>query len=1587
MKKNIITLDKVDMKKGADYPSLGKKAAPFFIFMKLREWKNMKKTIRKLIVVFLSICMIINILTPYGILASDTTEQQAMELDDYIQTVTMEYQSGEDWIKITDETKEIPADARLKITVTYKDVKAKELLEHNKTLKYHLPELFQKGTVAYNSIKDANGNEIGKIQVEEETQDVLMNFDESFLEEEEEENKKVDGSFSVYVTADREQIKQNPTQTVKFGDVTIKLNFEENSNARLGTLKLTKTEPTFSEEDGKGYLTYRLVAESGEDPMPDVVVKDQFTNNQDYIDSYLGIDTTKKDTQHMENADNIPYEATGFQSKVYLQDDSKPGTMVWEIGDMSAHEVRTLTYKVRVKDSYIGNISKGTITNTAKAYSKSYEHQSASSDFTSKAGMQVQKTAGAYTKDPSGNGGTILYTVYVKANDDNTYTLNNVKLYDNFNSGTASNMLQYINYEADSVTIYDGNKADEDKKLDIPASPSQGKSNPNIVNDKNKTCKMDLYLGNLKPGAERTITYKVRVSGDIFAAGNNEIKLKNTAALFSDDTVSDGNKKFNSATQEKSLGKKVWDRKLQSEQTTTQEQITVPEQDKIYDSNMQISPVALKNFTVPKGSFKYQIVVNETGDFDVSSAVFGDALANDYLAYTGYVKVDYFDTGLEDDSENDQEAVTKLEGKTPKETVWIDVNGQKTFSFSPKDVEENSGKGAYLLTYYATPQNLENLTQVVSGNSFTLKGDVIGPGGTNIKLAGVKVSTTTVIEGGNNFSANKCGWYFDATKTSEGNYQWGSLYWVIEASGNKIPAGTVFRDQPQGAYGHKMQSDSLVGVYKGKISDGQKFQYYYGTEKELLEDHTLQKLTGNKTDTGEVPENADYQWSTAGNDTKKYADITLKKDVHLDEGEHLYIVIKTAINRKLNPPRDSYTYENALLVKDSSAKDFVSQGTASQIANGGGNNYKEARGIYERDDAGNWKYLNNAGNYNRLLQNLVTEAGTYIEWRLKINYVGNTEGKVLIEDQLPEGIDLVYVRYAMIASEIQNEKAPVMTEIPEYENNSQWKKMTLTAKLDGGTKSYTSIAYYNEKTRKLCMAVDNLKGGGDKDKQSLELQVLARVTDEEVLLDGKSKDFANTMIVKKENGQQLSTSTAVSNVSKKTLTKEKQAVKDGKLPFTLTVNESGEDLVKGEDKITLVDEMQSPLQFDTDSVQVKDKNGSLVTGITPKIENTSTGQKMSLVIPDNQKLTITYNAKLNAPPDTDITVNNKAYWFGHSTDVAVIENETVRYHVEATAGTTTTPTVKVKKVDKNDTSKALSGAAFMIHEVEYNDLTKTWEMPDNAKIYTKDTDETGIAAFGKNETLSYNKVYCLRETKAPDGYVLDATPKYFVIAKKTGTSGEETYPSELSKWQDLGVEVYYLGSTYQCNMYDSKGTLNVEKTFTDEQGKPLSGTKIPDGTYSFGLYEDKGDQADYSKENKLQKLTITSKDGNLTYKCNGESVSNPQFDKVSVGKTYRVFELDQNGDPITKSGTSYQPEKDFSFEVTYKQDTTSYEIKEDGTSNEAQITNRYYLNIQPSTGVFTDQMKLYILMAGIGIAAIVLAILKRPRYRRRTYKE
>ena len=91
------------------------------------------------------------------------------------------------------------------------------------------------------------------------------------------------------------------------------------------------------------------------------------------------------------------------------------------------------------------------------------------------------------------------------------------------------------------------------------------------------------------------------------------------------------------------------------------------------------------------------------------------------------------------------------------------------------------------------------------------------------------------------------------------------------------------------------------------------------------------------------------------------------------------------------------------------------------------------------------------------------------------------------------------------------------------------------------------------------MQVSNLKKGGDKDKRSLEVQVVARVTDEAVLLDNQSKKLVNTMTVRNESGKTISTGNAVASVGHTTISKSKADIVDGKLPFTITVNALSED--------------------------------------------------------------------------------------------------------------------------------------------------------------------------------------------------------------------------------------------------------------------------------------------------------------------------------------------------------------------------------------------------------------------------------------------
>ncbi len=1517
------------------------------------------------------------------------TTSEPLDIENYISNVVISYKgkSDSDWIEINTNTTDIPVDAQLKFSMTYKDLPVKTVEEHTNTISYTLPELLKKPTVQSGTVQDGSGTKIGTIEASEDMKKILLTFTKEFLNAEEDgSTKTISGSFVFYAYPDEEKAKKDPEQKITVGTKEITLSFEKDSDARLGELDLAKSEATFGTDEQGAYLEYTLTIQAGSTAMPDVTVTDHFTTNANYIDSYIGI--TGKESALAAKAATAPYETgtNAGKGKIYLGNRiteenpiptaagsslTTPGVLVWKVGDLEANESRTLTYRARLKDLYVGAQSRGTITNEASSYSKTYPHTSDSKEFTPVAKVTTNKTVGEFVKNESGDGGTLTYQVTISADKDNTYTLKNVKINDSLkNGGTQNKYLSSLHYVENSFQLYKGTEITESAEIETGSNPHTGKSNPDIAETGSGSSierKFDYYIAELAPGETKTLVYQISVSGDIYGAGNTAIEIKNNAATYSDDTVSGGNKSFSSGSTTKTLGKKIWDRKLQSEALTEATNVTIPKGSPIYEQqntswNSTASSADI-TFTVPKNSFRYQVVVNEAADWNVTSAVFGDALVNDYLAYSGYLRLDYYSTGLAETPESDAAAVEALQHQTIQSTLWVYIDGQKSFQFTPADLHLKNNRGAYVLTYYATARNTENISQVNSGNSFTLSGHVIGPGGTSVTLSGIKVTTSVIIEGEKSLQAEKSGWYFDHTKATSGDWTNGSLYWVIEVSGTEIAEGTQLKDTVGSSPAHHMRETSMVGVYLGTLPEGESFTHYYGMVEELSEDtgdgKCLKKLSGNETNGGATPTNADYSWK-AENDN---ATITFQKTISLDDDQHLYIVLRTAPSSALNG-RDARTYTNSLSLKDSSATSFVKINDATLRATGAGTNFKEAAGVFEYDGS-TWNMISTSGSLRQLVQSELKDPGTYIEWRIKINYAGDLEGKVEVEDLLPEGLDPVYVRYFWISSEIYDDP-PQMPEIQELEENSSWTKLTYTGRIDGTStdnKPHIAIAYYNSTTRQLCFDVSNLqKGGSAADRCSLEVQVVTKVSDSSLMTNGGSKTYTNGITVRNEAGKIISTSSASANITKKTIDKSMGSINGGKLSFTLTVNPLGEDLAANADSLTLVDEMDDPLSFDTDSLTVKDKDGNSVSFLS-QIENVDGGQKLTLTLPDEKCLTVTYQAVINSAPNQEITVNNKANWYGYRTDMAKIENKKVSYTVEATAETSSTPVLEIKKVDQNNTTQALSGAIFSLKAVEWDETENTWKKLEDGLSLTGTTEEDGSLSFGKgsdaSEKLAYNTVYCLTETEAPEGYVQNTEPGYYVIAKVDQAT--ENYPEKLETWEQKGVKIYYSGITYRVTVYNKKGSLALEKKFQNINSEAVDGAKIPDGTYRFGIY------AEGSKV-KLQELSLTYTGGNLTCQRDGTTVEKAEFNELSVGTKYRILELDKDGNPIEASGTLATMANGLSFRVTYHE--TSVEIPATGDGGKVTITNRQDVDTIPETGIHTDSNLLY---AGILASIILLA--------------
>lgn len=1455
--------------------------------------------------------------------ADTTVATGPISVDSYITGAKLYYRTDENaaWTNVSGAT-DIPGDADFKLVISYGNVPIDDLLAADGKMTYTLPGLLRNATA--NGKITSGSAEVGTITVANNT--VTLAFDTTWLTQQKTEtNTVISGDFFVEAEVDLSQIEDGEPGQIVIGNTTIYIDFEGDIVAKYGNVDVTKTVSAIILEETDGdYLTYTLTVKAGADGCPDVKVVDCFAKTQ-YIEEYVGVTGTSTAT----NDSDGPTETStdiGFTNGTVCLDpaatDTTPGTLVWVIGNMAANETRTLTYRVKLKNAYTGVTAKENLQNTANVYSKTYQRDSDSATFTPKAEATMSKVASEFTPNESG-GGTITYTVWVQANAQNSYVLDNVKIVDALDGSvlggtpTPVEIRKYLSYDESSFHLYQGGSKNQNGNNGLTEiNDETGLTLSDADNDRKYNDSFTYYVGSLPPGESKTLTYTVNVEPGVFvAAGNKDVQINNRACICTDDSREDGGGRLSSYYTSKTINRKVWSRKLAGGKQEADS--TVSMSGSVYDAtDSSVTPIIPpdSSFTVPAGSYKYQVAANEAGDWDLSSASMADKLGSQYMQFVGYVRVEAYtiSSNAPGSGLDDAAAIANLSSRTPNQTVWVKVDGQTSFSFKPEQIGLNETQ-AYLLTYYAQPKNIDGITQVEVSNRFELTGEVVIGNFRYVLTTGIGVEASVIVEGGYSFAAEKQSWYYEEPTT--GDFANGALYWVIKVDGTVLPKNTAIKDVTNavGGSAHYIRDTSLVGVYTGNLKTNSLADY--ADLHSLIASNLLTPL-----------ESSNY--TVAKNNSS--LTLTLNTEISLAQGDSLYLIVKTEPSQLPANKRDAFTYNNKLQ-SSSDGTHWLDHNTASKTLYGSENIFKELGCVFTYPGSGNSITNIQHGTDQAISTGALNGAGTYVAWQIHVNYEGSLSGRYRVVEQIPVGMEVTYVRMWWLGSKaVQQDPKPTFVQLTAEEIAALGGSWTEHMNTLPSNKAGTQTNYYYTNGQQVIWDIDNLEaGGGYRDEYAVEIQIVCKVTDPDVLLGGASKEFNNVVSLQNSDGTTIGKDSNGVTIGKQTLSKQgtyNPETNGGRYPFKIKLNELGEDLVSGEDTITLVDELSETLILDTTSIRVVNTNtNETVTNWTSSVE----GQTLKIVLPDNQPLTVTYATTVNAAPGQTISISNNAHWEGYTTPSGgSVEVKEFRYSTGGTAGADTSPSVTVKKLDQYNTSQTLSGATFTLVEGTYADGTFT---PTTGGLsLTGTTGADGTLTFGKTsgQTMSYNTVYCLTETVAPEGYVLDPVPHYFAVAKQQEDGKCPTFPN--------GVTVWYQSAAYTYQAYNHKGEATVAKAFLDAGGNHLA--KI-DGTYRFGIY----DKANPTGK-PLQTVTITYANSTVTPES-----GTAKFTNLTLGETYYIYELDNNGVPIRGDNT-LATVNGANFLVTYS-NGSAVTIPESGTAAATvTVTNQVCYPELPNTG-------------------------------------
>ena len=1502
-----------------------------------------------------------------------TGEYVLNEHSEQITSVKFTYKKdGKDIVVQDKETIETPDDLNMNIKVAFTSIPVASLKMYNRSFVYHLPDEFKIKTATTKNMTLEN-TVIGTISVDTEGK-VVVTYIENYINNLQ-ENSTISGNFFASAEFKLNSITEvNGQATIKTpkGDITINLGTDYNEH--YGTVTVNKQ---CSKEDKSGdYIKYTITVTAGEDGIKNLYVVDQFTENKNLV-NYVGIEKTITPLNSTENQQN-PYEtitnsvSSPTAGTIYLTNEAdattgqkipglitdatafaEPGSFVWNIAEMKAGEIRTLTYFVKLKDTAgIINVENNqNIKNKAQLYTKGandkiYTKGDSETTFTPNIEYTMQKDAVTPKKDTDGNY-IIDYTLKFRLNEASNYPLKNFVFWDYLNySGytTHGDMHPYISYIQNSFKVMNSKNEDITANMDIywaKANVDNYKMNWDYTSNGNpvrfKIMGKEGSPININPGETYSVTYQLKVQPEVYAVMKaNSVEIKNKyLASCQNACKSDGY--IGNIGRTVTLNEYQWVQKTKdNEPTSDSVVISIPsDQEKYEYTNTGISKMTQDSsgtsdsFTVPAGSWKYTVNVNKTlGQWDLTDTTMTDTLSQEYMQYVGFAKITAYEEG------ND----------VPVGTKWLYIDGKSSFALKPSQIGWTENLYWYKFEYYAKPKDLTTISKENVTNTFKL--DKARRNGQDFAFGdAVKSSQTVTLTGSYNLNAQKKAWYYEKPEENATTWQNGQLYWIIEVKGNVIKAGTQIKDaiawdsSATDSFIH-LNGESISGIYLGD-SDVIENKYKNFAEFQSANSNTMQ----NVTDSFELTYNGNKPGFDNDSHNNRFNDmfIKAKQDINLGENKTLYIIIRTEPVSLPEAYREPNIYINRLFIIDSGKNENQQRemGSAEQKLYNGGDILKELGQTFKYDgtveviEAGKDK-----GDTSRICTDLLTK-GVYAAWAFKVNYTGELQGTYRVLEEIPDGMELAYIRIKWPGNQAPNIESKAIVGL-----GSDWDEKYNYTTTDRGKPNQETIYYVNKNGKQALIELGDFTAGKIVDDYSVDVQVVCRVTDKKVLLGGEQKTFTNKVTLQNADGtKNISTATATATFSDKNLTKKNNLTDESnytmsapntsqRLTYTITANARGQQLLTSDgETLTIVDKLGDNLSLVGDSFKAKNpKDNNSEVKITLKYDPNT--KIIEIEIPDKTPVEITYEATVNVAPDTGKTVNvtNEVYWKSYSSGggaTNTINNYSYTLNAGGSTESTEHPTLTINKIDQDDMSNKMQGVKFSIHECKL--VGEEIQRKSVSEVISGITNEAGEYVVEATK-LNYNTIYEVQETETVAGYILDETSHYIMCAKKEASGAFSTevnsyidYCEKMNKPSQY--KVAYDLQSFNLDIYNAQKGIIVQKAFINDAAgnshNPVS------GTYRFGLYEN----AD-GTGTPLETVSIT-------YSPNDTDVKTAKFKNQDSSKTYYVFELDDKKQPIKASQKTT---------INNQQYIVTYSNNAAKCGDTVTVTNQSHTKMLPATG-------------------------------------